>query len=469
VENENKIDFQMIVEHMDDCVFVTDHEGKVLYVNPSYERHTGIKKEELLGRYITDILSAGNLFKGGAALDVVRTKQKCVRLSNVTKPGSECWGYAVGIPHFGEDGELKNVIVSSHTLRSFTELDDDYGQFVSMLEKVRLIQSVTLNGGDTSPPAMVGVSEAMVKIKKNIEIVAPSDATVLLTGESGVGKEVIANEIHKGSTRQDKPFIKVNCAAIPAALLESEMFGYEKGAFSGADKAGKPGLFEMADTGTILLDEIGELPMELQPKLLRAIQAREVARVGGTNTYHFDTRIISITNCDLKAKMREGTFRDDLYYRINVIPIYVPPLRERPDDILPLCDHFIGIFSEKYHQDVRLEEEARRMLQQYSWPGNIRELENVIEYLTIFATENDGVVNGDMLLRFMGAPQSVLSPSVDMNMNLNDALAACEKDMIQRALDISKTLREAGAMLGIDVSTVSRKLRQYDLKYGNLK
>lgn len=213
----------------------------------------------------------------------------------------------------------------------------------------------------------------------------------------GVGKEVVADEIYRLSSRSDKTFVKVNCASIPANLLESELFGYEKGAFSGANSSGKQGLFEMANGGTLLLDEIGDMPMDLQVKLLRAIQNKEITRVGGTKPIKLDIRIIAATNSDLKRKISEGTFRQDLYYRLNVIPIYIPPLRERLNDLDDLCDHFVAFFTEKHGRAFTLTDDQRAIMKQYTWPGNIRELENVIEYLTICASGTKEVA--DEMLR----------------------------------------------------------------------
>ena len=199
---------------------------------------------------------------------------------------------------------------------------------------------------------------------------------MLITGESGVGKEIVADEIYKNGPRSDKPFVKVNCASIPLNLLESELFGYEKGAFSGASASGKQGLFELANHGTLLLDEIGDMPMDLQAKLLRAIQSQEITRVGGTTPISLNIRFIASTNCDLKQKIEEGTFRQDLFYRLSVIPIHIPPLRDRLDDLDELCAHFVSMYCEKHDRHISLTKKHLNMMKLYNWPGNIRELEN---------------------------------------------------------------------------------------------
>jgi transcriptional regulator with PAS, ATPase and Fis domain len=223
---------------------------------------------------------------------------------------------------------------------------------------------------------MIGSSDTVQKVWNLINLIADTDATVLITGESGVGKEVVADEIYRRSNRNQKPFIKVNCASIPSNLLESELFGYEKGAFSGANSSGKAGLFELANSGILLLDEIGDMPMDLQAKLLRVIQSREITRVGGTKTIPLDIRIIALTNADLKAKIKEGSFRSDLYYRLSVIPIHLDPLRNHVEDIEDLSSYFIETYSRKHRRSINLTKKNITLMKMYSWPGNIRELEN---------------------------------------------------------------------------------------------
>ncbi|MGB9826553.1 MAG: sigma-54-dependent transcriptional regulator, partial [Desulfofundulus sp.] len=233
---------------------------------------------------------------------------------------------------------------------------------------------------------MIGLSPEMQKVYKAIGRVANSNATVLIRGESGTGKELVARAIHYNSIRRDKPFIKINCASIPENLLESEMFGYEKGAFTGA-VASKPGKFELAQRGTIFLDEIGEMSLGLQAKLLRVIQEREFERLGGTETIKVDVRIIAATNKDLEKCIAEGTFREDLYYRLNVVDIYLPPLRERKEDIPVLVDHMIKLCNTEYKKQVTgFTEQAMKLLMEYDWPGNVRELKNVCERAVLMST-----------------------------------------------------------------------------------
>jgi formate hydrogenlyase transcriptional activator len=234
---------------------------------------------------------------------------------------------------------------------------------------------------------IVGDSAALRQVLDQLEIVAPTDATVLLLGETGTGKELVARAIHDASGRSHRPFIKVNCAALPSGLLESELFGHERGAFTGAF-AQKIGRFELADGGTLFLDEVGEIPLELQPKLLRVLQEHEFERLGATRTINVDVRLITATNRDLPGMVEAGDFRDDLYYRLNVFPIALPPLRERPDDIDALVDHFVGQFAHRMNRQIDvIALETREVLRNHSWPGNVRELENIIQRAVILSQE----------------------------------------------------------------------------------
>ena len=367
------IDFKIVVDALDDSIFITDKEGTCLYVNPAHQRNTEILPEEVLGRKVSDITAEGKLFTGGATMDVIESKKKIFRLSTVNKTNPPSVGYAVGVPIFDQYGALHQVVVSSRPILTLQALQEDFGKFLQEAnalnkskENVRILENATTP--DFKSNKLVGSSYSLQKVWNTIKMAAPTDATVLITGESGVGKEVVADEIYRLSARSHKTFIKVNCASIPANLLESELFGYEKGAFSGANTSGKQGLFEMADGGTLLLDEIGDMSMDLQVKLLRAIQTKEITRVGGTKPIHLDIRFIAATNSDLKKKIADGTFRQDLYYRLNVIPICIPPLRERLNDLDELCAHFVDEYTKKHNRDFVLTQDQLAIMKQYTWP-----------------------------------------------------------------------------------------------------
>lgn len=464
---EPEIDFKQIVDAIDESVFITDSEGYVLYVNPSYSRNTDVPESDVLHRYVRDIIADG-VFTGGSTVPVLRSRKKVYRLSTTYRSDPPRMGYTVGVPLFDEQGELKQVVVTSRPIRNMTQLKDDYPQFLSKVksyaeDQVQIIQEA----GPAREGALQWNSPQMEQVHTLISRTAPTDATILLTGESGVGKEVVADEIYRLSQRHSEPFVKVNCAAIPANLLESELFGYERGAFSGAGAKGKPGLMELAHHGTLLLDEIGEMPMDLQAKLLRVIQSKEIRRVGGTQHIPLDIRYIAATNRNLKQCVAEGTFRQDLYYRLRVIPIDIPPLRDRRADIGPLCKYFAQRFNRRYHTDYTFTDEELALLEGYSWPGNVRELENVIEYFTICRTGTEST--DEPMLRSLLDADGGQDAAGDGVGDMASALENLEKHLIEDALIRSKNLRDAGKLLNISAPTLSRKIKQYHIDYPRSK
>lgn len=459
------IDFKEIVDELDDSIFITDNQGNVLYVNPAYTRNTGVAAERVINRNVRDLIGKDKVYTGGAVPDVLKTKKSAFRLSTTYCTEKPLVGYAAGTPIFDSEGELRQVVVCSRPIITLKALKQDYGTFVKEIQKINA-KTIDRHSGDSLSEEMVGKDTTLANIWTLINQVASTDATVLITGESGAGKEVIADEIYKNSSRNNGPFIKINCAAIPAQLLESELFGYEKGAFTGANSRGKPGLFELANHGTLMLDEIGDMSMDLQVKLLRAIQTQEVTRIGGSSPIRLDIRFLALTNSDLREKIEAGAFRQDLFYRLNVIPIHVPPLRERVADIAALCDHFIRIYSEKYNRPFSLTEKQYEYMRQYQWPGNIRELENIIEYLVLCSSGlgevDDGIIKG---LLNISSQQETLGSSTDFN----SAVAQFEKQLLENVLDDSDNLREAGRKLNINASTISRKIKQYGIDYPRKK
>ncbi|GEJ58353.1 sigma-54-dependent transcriptional regulator [Anaeromyxobacter diazotrophicus] len=327
---------------------------------------------------------------------------------------------------------------------------------------------------------LVGASPSMRQVYEIVAKVADSPSTVLITGESGTGKELVAREIHRRSSRRDKPLIKVNCAAIPKDLVESELFGYEKGAFTGA-VGSKPGRFELADGGTLFLDEIGEIPVEMQVKLLRALQESEFERVGGIRTLKVDVRLIAATNRDLKALIADGRFREDLYYRLAVVPVGLPPLRDRKDDIPLLVEHFIAKYDQRLGKKVeRVDDEALQTLLAYGWPGNIRELENLMERSVLFA---DGpVIEGASLpdalrertpgaatpIAAVGPLGAIAAPSgASMKEIVRQAQAELEKELIGRALEeTGGNVTRAAKRLQISRKSLQVKMKELGLRGG---
>lgn len=309
----------------------------------------------------------------------------------------------------------------------------------------------------------IAVSEWMKLVFATANKVSSVDATVLILGESGVGKEVVARYIHENSPRSNRPFIVVNCGAIPEQLLESELFGYAPGAFTGAARNGKAGLFETAQGGTLFLDEIGELPLSLQVKILRVLESREIMRVGSTKTTPVDVRILAATNRDLEQMVANKRFRADLFYRLNVIRISIPPLRDRVDDIAPLSLYYLNLFNNRYHQKKRFSYEIKSELERYPWPGNIRELKNAVEQMV--------VLGYDELLQTADLPwyqqQSGEAQARHVQVSgilpLKQALEETEKQLLENTLKKYRTSRQISRVIGIDQSTVVRKLNKYGL------
>ena len=444
---------QMILESVQDGICVVDRSGRsgeVTYVNPSYLRIVHKTPEMVVGQNVFETAADGNrcavLRSGIARIGSIRHKKDGTTIvANVN-------------PIF-VDGEIAGVV---SVIKDITEIQTLMERLSQVSAKAEYLEQELLRTKKTAQAFAnyIGKSGKVVDVLALASKAADSSANVLIRGESGTGKEVIAEGIHYASGRRRGPFIRVNCGAIPGALLESELFGHEKGAFTGAVRR-KLGKFELANHGTIFLDEIGELDKNLQVKLLRVLQQKEFDRVGGEETIHVDVRIIAATNRDLEAMVREGTFRDDLYYRLNVIPIILPPLRDRPDDIPLLVEHFIEKISKENKKDVRgITPDAMQMFMHYRWPGNVRELENVIErVITLMDTDLitaavlPSYIKGDI------AGREVQSLADDTVLPWEEY----EKQIIANALRQGTSFNGAAKLLRISHKTVAAKARKYDL------
>lgn len=369
-----------------------------------------------------------------------------------------------GTPVFDENGSVVRIVTNVRDLSELSALKQELEEVNRLKEMyfselARLKAEVASTSGTFRSAAMQRVYDLALRV-------AAVDTPVLVQGESGVGKEVLANYIHENSTRRSGPFIKINCAAIPETLLESELFGYSDGAFTGARRGGKPGVFEIASSGTLFMDEIGELPGSIQAKLLRALQDQEFFKVGGSRPVKFDARLLFATNRDLEAEVKAGRFREDLFYRINIVPLYVPPLRERPQDIAVLTAEFLAKMNEKYHTDKKLSPEVIEAFTNYSWPGNVRELINVLERIVI--TSRQEIISfedlpGNFQRQAASAAALARGPVV---LPLKDVLDMVEKDVIEQSLRTSKSLRQAARALGIDPSTLLRKAEKHKVRTG---
>ncbi|RST72064.1 PAS domain-containing protein [Siminovitchia acidinfaciens] len=370
-----KLDMDAILEVIPEYIFICDKEGKALRVSASWKNLWWHGGKDFFEKSVFEVERDQVISPSASRLALERNEQ--VQIVQETNSGRTLM--VIGTPIRDENGEVIKVISVS---KDITELDLLKKQLDKERGKNKRL-SLQNPGKDEVP--LIYNSDAMSNVLVTAFKISKFDSTVLLLGESGVGKEVVANHIQKWSKRSSQPFVKVNCGSIPENLLESELFGYEAGSFTGASKEGKAGLFEMADKGTIFLDEIGDMPYNLQVRLLRVLQEREVTRVGGVMPKKVDVRVIAATNKDLEREVKENRFREDLYYRLNVVPIAIPPLRERKEDLLPLIVHFTELFNRNFSDKKIFSPESIDILQRYDWPGNIRELQNMIERIILTA------------------------------------------------------------------------------------
>ncbi len=441
-----------VLESSYDGIFITDGKAITTRVNKAYERITGIRADEILGKHVNVLVEQGIISK--ACSTVVQRTRDVVTLHQKLSSGKIL--LVTGTPIFDDHGEIEMIVTN---VRDITELqklreelyerDRKMDMYNTKLESLRK----TLN----EKSSIYSKDGKMVRILEAAERVASHDTTVLVTGETGVGKERMAEFIHQNSLRADKKLISVNCGAIPDSLIESALFGYVSGAFTGAKANGKIGLFEEANGGTIFLDEIGELPYNVQVKLLRVLQEQEIQRVGSVDTTKINVRIIAATNKDLKAMSEEGTFRKDLFYRLNIIPIHIPPLRERKADIIPLINSFLKEMNFEHDKEKRLSKDAYERLYRYSWPGNIRELKNVMERVFVMC-QDDTILSNELPVEVENYTD--MSSAVPKG-NLKQAVANLESKMIAQAYDEYGNVRDAAKALGIDASTFVRKRSKY--------
>lgn len=438
-----------VLDALEDGVFIADGEGVVLYLNRAYERITGLGRAQIVGSHVSELVSQGVISRSVSLL-VIKERQP-VTVTQTIHNGRQI--LVSGNPMFADDGTLECVVTN---VRDVTEL------LRAKHAEEQLAQWVTTRrqyGVDTSE---CGLSDGLLispKSKKCYDLarrIASRPVKVLIQGETGTGKSQLARYIHRNSDRADQPFMELNCAAMPEGLLESELFGYRKGAFSGASTKGKRGLLEVANGGTLFLDEIGDLPLSLQAKLLKVVEDNVFLPVGGTAFQSVDIRLITASHKDLKQAVAEGAFRQDLYYRICVIAIVLPPLAQRREEVLPLLNHYLSHFGQVHRLDKMLHPEAREMLMQYHWPGNIRELANLCEYLVL--TSEFREIRACEIPETIVAHRSISAPLTGGT--LKEQVESLEKYLIESALSIHKTTRKAARALGVEQSTLVKKYQR---------
>ncbi|GAB6173229.1 sigma 54-interacting transcriptional regulator [Paradesulfitobacterium aromaticivorans] len=450
--NANKV-LEALIDSSYDGIYITDGQGITLAINKATERITGLFAKDLVGRNMKDLVKEG-VFSESVTLKVLKEKKSITLVQRLINGRRTL---VTGNPVFDANGEIIRVITNVRDTTELNRLREELEQSRQLTPlRIKEIQIIDI----------VAQSKEMLDVLDLALLVARVDTPVLILGETGVGKEVIAQLIHRGSSRHEKgSFIKLNCGAIPEELLESELFGYESGAFTGARKEGKPGIFELANEGTLFLDEIADLPLVLQVKLLRVLQDQEFMRVGGIKPIRVNVRILAATNKDLEKLIQAGEFREDLFYRMNVIPIYVPPLRTRREDISSLLDHYLHVFNKKYSVNKEFSEQFRSDLISYNWPGNVRELANLTERLVITSRENTISLN-----HLPSEYRKAFKVNEDIkitDMSLRKGIANLEKELITRALHTYRSTYKAAKALGMSQSFVARRAKKYGLSNYN--
>lgn len=445
----SKDTYMMMLENSFDGFYITDGKANTIYINKSYMNITGLKREEVMGKNMRDLVYDGVISRSGTL--IVLESGKAVTLQQTFKTGRNA--LITSSPIRDEKGKIIMVVTNVRDMTEIYRLKEQLNEQSRSEKKLR--DQLELLKKDFLKQDLIAEDKKTIDVISILRKVRNMDTTVLLLGETGVGKEVFAKYLHKEGMRKDKPFIKINCGAIPAELMESEFFGYKKGAFTGADRSGKAGYFEVADGGTLFLDEIGELPLSMQVKLLRVLQEKEIMRVGSTLAVPVDVRIIAATNRELDKMVDNGTFREDLYYRLMVYPVRVPPLRERPEDIGSLAEHFVSELNRKYGDQKRFANLSLDLLIAYRWPGNIRELKNVVE--RAFIISNGEVIYPENLSIF-GDRDSKLFEEREIGIqNLQDYLRQLEYEYIEAAYKKYGNVRDAAKSLGMSAPTFTRK------------
>lgn len=438
------MDLQDVFEYAFDEIFVTDEKGIVVRVNSTCERHYQLAAKELVGKHVKELQKDG-IFYPSATLEVIE-KKRPIELVQTTKSGE--YLHVRTRPVFDDEGNLRRVISYSRDLTELYQLRQKVEEMDNQLKtyKKELRETYEHEG-------LIFKSLAMQKIVDTIKKVSVVDSTVLVLGETGVGKSRLVRHLHEVSHRKHESFYEINCAALPTNLIESELFGYSGGSFTGANREGKKGLLESAHKGTLFLDEIGEMPIEIQAKLLQVLQEKTFRPIGGRELKKVDVRIVAATNRDLSMMVKQGTFRKDLYYRLNVIPIAIPPLRERTEDILPLIYHYLQHFNKKYGRDVKLAPSTLQMFVGYPWEGNNREIENVIERIVI--TVDDVVTVEDL-------PLSMQEVAVEQSgQSLYKMLEEVERNIILKAYKTYGSSYKVAEFLQISQSAATRKIKKF--------
>ncbi|MFY2253454.1 sigma-54 interaction domain-containing protein [Priestia megaterium] len=442
-----------LIETSSDAITIINSSEEVEFWSSQSEEIYGISHKDIKKKKISNFFKKEDI----KLLEILETKKPIFNVYHQPRPDKHV--LISSSPIFDDRGNLIGAIAIDQDITNIVKLNEKLTLKTTQLQQIKQQYNLYEQIG---PLSEIKGHSAAIQYTKDLALkVARTDATVLIQGESGVGKELFAQGIHESSIRKNQPFIPINCGAIPDALFESEFFGYEKGSFTGAHKDGKAGKVEMADGGTLFLDEMGMLPLDMQVKLLRVLQEREVYRIGGNNSIKVDIRIIAATNNNLEDMVKKGTFREDLYYRLNVVTLKIPPLRERVEDIPLLVKTFVQEFSSRYQKEIpTLFESAMEMFLNYAWPGNIRELRNVVERMIIF-NDQPTITAEDIMNIF----PIVVNEIID-NEGLAEEKALLEKDRIKKVLIETHGNKSAAAKkLGISRVSLYNKIKQYEITF----
>ncbi len=448
-----------IINSSSDGIWVCDGTGTVINVNHASERLNGITARDFIGRNVAAIVEQ-QLVDRSVTMEVLETKRQVSMIQHVRRTAK--YLLVTGTPVFDEQGDIVLVVVNERDMTHLNAIREELEQSRLVTEKYKE-ELTELSMLELRKQEIIAESGAMQQVLRiALKLARMGASNILLLGESGTGKGLLAKFIHRKSRRKVKPFIQINCAALPEPLLEAELFGYEKGAFTGAREQGKVGLFELAKDGTLFLDEIGDLPFSVQAKLLKYLDDHEIMPLGGTKPRVVDCTIIAATNRDLESLVEQGIFRRDLFYRLNTFTIRIPPLRERPEDIFELASYFVRRYNKKHRVQRRLSPRALAAFQSHPFAGNVRELENVIRKAVVMS-ETD-ILDEHVLATVSGGTQSPSATDGDARGRLTDEIVTREREMLKTAMAHCRSTREMARYLGVSQPTVVRKLRRHGMR-----
>lgn len=461
---ESEFLLRNLIDSLYDGITIVDPKGNIHWYNKSFLRISGLTPYQLNGYTMYELVEKGYLEKAGG-IDALNQKKT---VNNISKYPTGVEALITSTPVFDNEENILFVINNIRDITELNKLKRELDETTTLTKSYRqTLQEIQLYNADGNQ--IIYRSPVMEKIVSLANKFSVVDTPILILGESGVGKDVLANYIHKVSGRNEKgPFVKVNCGAIPEHLLESELFGYEAGAFTGANRQGKAGLFEVANNGTIFLDEIGDMPYSLQVKLLGVLQDMKIQRVGGTKPIPIDVRVIAATNANLQEMIKEKRFREDLFFRINVLSLNIPPLRERPEDVFALLIHFLNFFNHKHNMKKTFSPTLINLLMEYHWPGNIRELKNLVERLVVVSDED--TVDETLLPSHIRSDQhkeinEVINDDCQntTGLTLKEMIDEHERKILSYYISKYKPLKKCAEMLGMDLTTLFRKKKRYGL------